>query len=54
MMPLLKDSNILTTLKTLDKKRRKYYLKADLKIKNSETPKKTILFLKEFFSKVNV
>ena len=38
--PLLKDTNILTTLKQLDTKRRKHYLNADITIDNSYSIKK--------------
>ncbi len=45
--PLLNDKNIKKILIDLDKKRRKYYLKADLILENAESPKST---LKEFLS----
>ena len=51
--PLLNNKNILTTLKKLDKDRRKYYLKANLKIDNSWHLNKTILNLKKFFTSIN-
>jgi len=51
--PLLKDRNILTTLKQLDTERRKYYLDADIKINNSDTLNKTFLIFKKIFSSIN-
>ena len=51
--PLLKDRNILTTLKELDAQRRKYYLNADIKINNSGTHKTTFLIFKKIFSSLN-
>ena len=47
--PLLKEGNILTTLKQLDAKRRKYYLNADITIDNSYSIKETFLTFKNFF-----
>ena len=47
--PLLINENILQKLKKLDNIRRKYYLLADIKIKNYERPANTVsIFLKEF------
>ena len=47
--PLLINENILQKLKKLDSIRRKYYLLADIKINNSESPANIIaVFLKEF------
>ena len=51
--PLLKDRNILTTLKQLDLQRRKYYLNADIKINNSGAFKRTFLIFKKIFSSLN-
>ena len=51
--PLLKDRNILTTLKQLDAERRKYYLDADIKIDNSGALNKTFLIFKKIFSSIN-
>ncbi len=51
--PLLKDHNILTTLKQLDTERRKYYLNADIKIDNSGALDKTFLIFKKIFSSLN-
>ena len=51
--PLLKDRNILTTLKQLDAQRRKYYLDADIKINNSGALNKTFLIFKKIFSSIN-
>ena len=51
--PLLKDRNILTTLKQLDAERRKYYLDADIKIDNSDALNKTFLIFKKIFSSIN-
>ena len=47
--PLLKDRNILTTLKELDKQRRKYYLNADIKIDTTSSPEITLLTFKKIF-----
>ena len=47
--PLLINENILQKLKKLDNIRRKYYLLADIKINNSESPANIVaVFLKEF------
>ena len=47
--PLLINENILQKLKKLDNIRRKYYLLADIKINNYESPANTVsIFLKEF------
>ena len=47
--PLLINENILQKLKKLDNIRRKYYLLADIKINNYESPANTVaVFLKEF------
>ena len=47
--PLLINENILQKLKKLDNIRRKYYLLADIKINNSESPANIVaIFLKEF------
>ena len=47
--PLLINENILQKLKKLDNIRRKYYLLADIKINNCESPVNTIsIFLKKF------
>ena len=47
--PLLINENILQKLKKLDSIRRKYYLLADIKINNSESPANIVaVFLKEF------
>ena len=47
--PLLINENILQKLKKLDNIRRKYYLLADIKINNYESPENTVsIFLKEF------
>ena len=47
--PLLINENILQKLKKLDNVRRKYYLLADIKINNYESPANTVaVFLKEF------
>ncbi len=51
--PLLKDANILTTLKQLDTKRRKHYLNADITIDNSYSLNKTFLTFKKIFSQLN-
>ena len=51
--PLLKDRNILTTLKELNIKRRKHYLNADIIIKSSGSLKKTFLIFKKIFSSLN-
>ena len=51
--PLLKDRNILTTLKQLDVKRRKHYLNADIIINSSGSLKKTFLIFKKIFSSLN-
>ena len=51
--PLLKDGNILTTLKKLDKERRKSYLNANIIIDNSGSSKKTLLTFKKIFSSLN-
>ena len=51
--PLLKDRNILTTLKQLDSERRKHYLDADIKIDNSGSLNKTFLIFKKIFSSIN-
>ena len=51
--PLLKDGNILTTLKQLDAKRRKHYLKADIIIDNSRSPNKSFLKFNKIFSSLN-
>ena len=48
--PLLKGTNILTTLKQLDTKRRKHYLNADILIDNSYSPNKTFLTFNKIFS----
>ena len=51
--PLLINENILEKIKKLDNIRRKYYLKADIKINNYESPKNTVsIFLKKF-SQIN-
>ena len=47
--PLLKDGNILTTLKQLDSERRKHYLNADITIDNSSSLSKAFLTFKKFF-----
>ena len=47
--PLLKDGNILTTLKQLDSERRKHYLNADITIDNSSSLSKAFLNFKKFF-----
>ena len=47
--PLLKDGNILTTLKQLDAKRRKHYINADITINNSYSLSKSFLTFKEIF-----
>ena len=47
--PLLKDRNILTTLKELDKQRRKYYLNADIKIDTASSSEITLLTFKKIF-----
>ena len=47
--PLLINENILQKLKKLDNIRRKYYLLADIKINNYQSPENTVsIFLKEF------
>ena len=47
--PLLINENIIQKLKKLDNIRRKYYLLADIKINNYESPENTVsIFLKEF------
>ncbi|MDC0192048.1 shikimate kinase [Alphaproteobacteria bacterium] len=47
--PLLINENILQKLQKLDNIRRKYYLLADIKINNYESPANTVsIFLKEF------
>ena len=51
--PLLKDTNILTALKELDEKRRKYYLNADIVIDNSISSKRTLLTLKNILLSLN-
>lgn len=48
--PLLKVSNILTTLQQLDVERRQHYLNADITIKNSGPLNKTFLSFKKIFS----
>ena len=52
--PLLKKGNILTTLKKLDKERRKYYLNADLYIENSLSLSNTFATLIDKFSSLDV
>ena len=51
--PLLKNVNILSKLKELDTQRRKYYLKADIRIHNVNSINKTYLNFIEIFSKLN-
>ena len=51
--PLLKDTNIEVTLKELDTQRRKYYLNADIRIRNANSINKTYLNFIEMFSKLN-
>ena len=47
--PLLINENILQKLKKLDNIRKKYYLLADIKINNNESPANVVsVFLKEF------
>jgi len=47
--PLLINENILQKIKKLDNIRRKYYLLAEIKINNYESPANTVsIFLKEF------
>ena len=52
--PLLKKGNILTTLKKLDKERRKHYLNADLYIENSLSLSNTFATLIDKFSSLDV
>ena len=52
--PLLKNSNILNKLKELDTFRRKYYLKADIIIKNAKTFNSTYFKFIKFFSNINI
>ena len=47
--PLLKDGNILTTLRQLDSERREHYLNADVTIDNSSSLSKAFLTFKKFF-----
>lgn len=51
--PLLKVGNILTTLKQLDKERRKHYLNTNITIDNSGSPNKTLLIFNKIFSSLN-
>ena len=52
--PLLKDGDILTKMKQYDLIRRKYYLKADLTIANSDSIEKTFFNFNKIFSSLNV
>ncbi len=51
--PLLKNVDIFSKLKELDTERRKYYLKADIRIQNANSINKTYLNFIEMFSKLN-
>ena len=51
--PLLKDGNILTTLKQLDKERRKHFLNADIIIDNSSSVNNTFVIFNNIFSSLN-
>ena len=51
--PLIKNTNILSKLKELDTERRKYYLKADMRIHNVNSINESYLNLIEIFSKLN-
>ena len=51
--PLLKDVNILTTLKQLDKERRKHFLNADIIIDNSSSLNNTFVIFNNIFSSLN-
>ena len=51
--PLIKNTNIFSKLKELDTKRRKYYLKADIRIQNVNSINESYLNFIETFSKLN-
>ena len=51
--PLLRDVNILTTIKELDSKRKKYYLDADKIINNSKSSNRTFINFKKNFLSLN-
>jgi len=51
--PLLKNTNIFSKLKKLDTQRRKYYLKADIRIHNINSINESYLNFIEIFSKLN-
>jgi len=51
--PLLKDVNILTTLKQLDKERKKHFLNADIIIDNSSSVNNTFVIFNNIFSSLN-
>ena len=51
--PLIKNTNIFSKLKELDTERRKYYLKADIRIQNVNSINKSYLNFIEIFSKFN-
>ena len=51
--PLIKNTNILSKLKELDTQRRKYYLNADIRIRNANSINKTYLNFIEMFSRLN-
>ena len=50
--PLIKNTNIFLKLKELDTQRRKYYLKADIRIHNINSINESYLNLIEIFSKL--
>ena len=51
--PLLKNTNIFSKLKELDTQRRKYYLKADIRIHSVNSISESYLSFIEIFSKFN-
>ena len=51
--PLIKNTNIFSKLKELDTQRRKYYLKADIRIHNINSINESYLNFIEIFSKLN-
>ena len=51
--PLIKNTNIFSKLKELDTERRKYYLKADIRIQNVNSINESYLNFIEIFSKFN-
>ena len=51
--PLIKNTNIFLKVKELDTQRRKYYLKADIRIHNVNSINESYLSFIEIFSKLN-